>query len=44
VRNSQAEYQAAEQFVLRRVQALRFDFGEIVYRLFDEAWDSLTIV
>lgn len=44
VRNSQAEYQAAEQFVMRKSQQLRFDFGEINYRLFDMGWDSLTIV
>lgn len=43
VRNSEADYQAAEQFVLRKSQALRFDFGEVVYRFFDEAWDQLTI-
>lgn len=38
VRNSLAEYQAVEEFVLRRTKAMRFDFGEIVYRLFDDAW------
>lgn len=43
VRNSEAEYQAAEQFVLRKSQQLRFDFGEIVYRLFDQAWDAMLI-
>lgn len=43
VRNSEAEYQAAEQFVMKKTQQLRFDFGEIVYRLFDQAWDVMTI-
>lgn len=43
VRNSEAEYQAAEQFALKRGTGMRFDFGEIVYRLFDEAFDVLTI-
>lgn len=43
VRNSEAEYQAAEQFVLRKGTGMRFDFGEIVYRLFDTAFDVLTI-
>ncbi len=43
VRNSDAEYQAAEQFVMKKTQQLRFDFGEIVYRLFDMGWDVMTI-
>jgi hypothetical protein len=43
VRNSEAEYQAAEQFVLKKTSAMRFDFGEICYRLYDDAWDVLTI-
>lgn len=43
VRNSEAEYQAAEQFVLKKTEMLRFDFGEIIYRLFDQAWDVMTI-
>lgn len=43
IRNSEAEYTAAEQFVLKKTQALRFDFGEMAYRLYDEAWDVLTI-
>jgi hypothetical protein len=44
VRNSEAEYTAVEEFVLKKTKAMRFDFGEIVYRLYDEAWDKLTIV
>ena len=43
VRNSQAEYAAVEQFVLRKSEAMRFDFGEIAYRLFDDAWAVMTI-
>lgn len=42
-RNIQAEYQAVEEFVLRKSKAMRFDFGEMVYRLFDEAFDVLHI-
>lgn len=42
-RNVQADYTAVEEFVLRRSKAMRFDFGEIVYRLFDEACDLMTI-
>jgi hypothetical protein len=36
-RNIQADYTAVEEFVLRKSKAMRFDFGEIVYRLFDDA-------
>lgn len=43
VRNSEATYSAVEEFVMRRSKALRFDFGEVIYRLYDEAWDVLTI-
>lgn len=43
VRNSQAEYSAVEQFVLRKSEAMRFDFGEIAYRLFEDAWSVMTI-
>lgn len=42
-RNIQADYQAVEEFVLRRSKAMRFDFGEIVYRLFDEAFELMDI-
>jgi hypothetical protein len=44
IRNSQAEYQAVEQFVLRRSEVIRFDFGEIAYRMFDDAFDVLTLL
>jgi hypothetical protein len=43
VRNNQAEYAAVEEFVLKKSEAMRYDFGEIVYRLFDEAWAVMTI-
>jgi hypothetical protein len=43
VRNSQADYAAVEEFVLRKSRAMRFDFGEVVYRLFDGAWDVLNV-
>lgn len=43
VRNSEAEYSAVEQFVLKKTQAMRFDFGEVVYRLYDEAFDILLL-
>lgn len=37
-----AQYTAIEQFVLKRSTALRIDKGELVYRLFDEAFEVLT--
>ncbi len=43
VRNAQADYQAVEEFVLRKSRAMRFDFGEVAYRLFDGAWDMFQI-
>jgi len=43
VRNSQAEYTAVEQYVMRKSEALRYDFGEICYRMFDDAWTVLNI-
>lgn len=43
VRNSQADYAAVEQYVLRKSQAMRYDFGESAYRMFDEAWTVLTL-
>lgn len=38
-----AAYEAVEQFALKRSTALRFDHGEIVYRLFDEAFEVLSL-
>ena len=43
MRNSAAAYSAVEQFVLRRSNALRYDFSEVAYRLFDDAFDVLTL-
>lgn len=43
VRNANADYQAVEEFVLRKSKVMRFDFGEVCYRLFDGAWDVLSI-
>lgn len=37
-----AQYSAIEQFVLKRSSAIRIDKGELVYRLFDEAFEVLT--
>jgi hypothetical protein len=42
-RNIQAEYQAVEEFVLRRAKAMRFDFGEMCYRLFDAAFEYMNV-
>lgn len=38
-----ASYEAIEQFALKRSTAMRFDHGEIVYRLFDEAFEVLSL-
>lgn len=43
VRNNQAEYSAVEQFVLKKSEAVRYDFGEVAYRMFDDAWDVLSL-
>lgn len=43
VRSLTADYQAIEAFVLRRSQAMRFDFGEHVNRLFNEGFAGLTV-
>ena len=39
--NTSAEYAAVEQMVLQRSTAMRFDFGELTYRLRDEAFKLL---
>jgi hypothetical protein len=38
-----AQYSAVEAFALKRSTALRFDNGELLYRLFDEAFEVLTL-
>lgn len=43
VKSLTASYQAVEDLVMRRATQLRFDHGEIVYRLFDEAWEVLVL-
>lgn len=42
VKSLTASYQAVEEFVLKRSTAMRFDNGELVYRLFDEAFEVMT--
>lgn len=39
-----AQYSAIESFALKRSTALRIDKGEIIYRLFDEAFEVLTLI
>lgn len=43
VRNAAARYSAVEQFVMRRSTQLRFDSAEIAYRMFDDAFDVLSL-
>lgn len=43
VRNSAAAYSAVEKFVLRRSNVLRFDFAELAYRNYDNAFDTLSL-
>lgn len=42
--NVNAAYTAIEQFVLRRSNVLRYDFGEVAYPLFSNAFDVLTLL
>lgn len=44
VTSSNASYEAQEEFVLRRGSAMRFDYGSITRRLYDEAYEVLTLV
>jgi len=43
VRNLRAEYQAQEALVMRRGSAMRWDWSEMVYRMYDQAWDYLSL-
>lgn len=43
VNSSSADYSAIEEFVLRKVTALRFDQGFQYYRQFDQAFDVLSL-
>jgi len=41
--NSSAEYAAMERFALRKGQGLRFDFGNMYERMFDDAFSVLSL-
>lgn len=43
VKSLSAQYEAIEALVMRRATQMRFDHGEIIYRLFDEAFEVLTL-
>jgi hypothetical protein len=43
VKSLTAQYEAIEALVMRRATQMRFDNGEIVYRLFDESFEVLTL-
>lgn len=38
-----AQYSAIEQFAMKRSSMMRFDKGDMVYRLFDEAFEVITL-
>lgn len=42
VKSLSAQYSAIEQFAMKRSTMLRFDKGEMLYRLFDEAFEVMT--
>lgn len=44
IKSLTAQYSAIEQFAMRRSTQMRVDSGEVVYRLFDEAFEVLTLV
>lgn len=43
VRNTSADVKASETYALRQAESFMLQFGEIVYRLYDDAFDVLTI-
>ncbi len=43
VKSLTAQYEAVEALVMKRSTQMRFDNGEIVYRLFDEAFEVLSL-
>jgi hypothetical protein len=43
VRNTSANVTAAEQYALRQVEAFSVQFGEICYRMHDNAFDTLVV-
>lgn len=40
--NASASYSAIEQFVLRKAQAMRFDYGEMSHKLYTDGWSKMT--
>lgn len=43
VNSSSLAYSAVEQFAIRRSTKMRFDYGNLAYRLYDQAWSCLTL-
>jgi hypothetical protein len=43
ITNSEAEYSAAEKLVLRKANSMRWDWGYTIHRLYDQAWDVLSL-
>ena len=43
ITNVTASYSAIEEFVLRRSVAMRFDFGIALFKLYDEAFQGITL-
>jgi len=43
ITNSEAQYKAAQQLVMRKASEMRWDWGNIVHRLYDEAWSVLSL-
>jgi hypothetical protein len=43
VRNLQAEYKAAEALVMRRGEQMRFDWSELILRIYDDAFSVLSL-
>ncbi len=41
--NVNAAYSAMEQWLLRRATAFRMDFGEMAHKLYDDAFDKMTL-
>lgn len=41
--NVGASYEAIEEFVLRRVTSMRFDYGETAKKFFPDAWSMMTL-
>jgi len=41
--NASASYSAIEQFVLRKAQAMRFDYGELSHKLYTDGWSKATL-